>query len=81
MTSTVVFAYGTYLAALLCFVFCIREWWYGGWKHGLKQLVMLVFFGIAFWLLESWAGVRAPTTPNSWLTFSTYFWSATARNP
>lgn len=60
MTSTVVFAYGTYLAALLCFVFCFREWWYGGWKHGLKQLVMLVFFGFAFWLLESWAGVRAP---------------------
>lgn len=60
MTAPVMFAFGTYLTAVLCLVFCLREWLFGGVIHALKQLVMLLFFILAYWLLESWAGVRAP---------------------
>ncbi len=63
------FAYGTYLAALACLIFCIREWRFG-WKHGLWQIVVLLLFIVLYWALESWAGMRAPfydyTTAVDW---------------
>lgn len=60
MTSPVVFAIGAYLTALLCIIFCIREGLAKGFWHGVRTLLTLIIFIALFWLLESWAGIRAP---------------------
>ncbi len=59
MASTL-FAYTTYLAFVACCVFCWRERKAFGSRHAILQFVVLVVFCVLFWLLESWAGMRAP---------------------
>ncbi|MEM8489840.1 MAG: hypothetical protein AAF756_03365 [Pseudomonadota bacterium] len=60
MTGPFLFAFGTYLAAFACFVFCVREAVLVNFWHGVRQFLIFAVFVLLFWILESWAGEQAP---------------------
>lgn len=51
---------GAYGALACCLYACYRFWRDEGWFYGLVQLLVLIGFGVLYWLLESWANHRAP---------------------
>jgi len=49
-----------YAAFVICLFAAVRIWIKSGWVQGLWQLVVLLGFVIVYWLLESYAHLRAP---------------------
>ncbi len=56
--AALLFAIGTYIAAFLCLWFCYTEG--GTWFKRIVYALTLIGFMFLFYLLESWAGIRAP---------------------
>jgi len=84
-TWAIVFAVGVYLSLIACLFACIRIGLMLGWFQGLLQLLVLIGFGLMHWLLESWAGVKAPFytyPPSSYVDMVPPFdWSGMGATP
>lgn len=52
--------FGTYIAVIICLIAAGKIWNSEGWKKGVGEFLTLIFFGFAYWLLESHAQVVAP---------------------
>jgi hypothetical protein len=49
-----------YIATAFCMVSVVKIWIRKGWLKGILELLILVLFGVAYWLLESFALFTAP---------------------